>query len=375
MEFLEGIGGFTVGTILPFLFVLTLIVFVHEFGHFIVARWAGVTVKVFSVGFGPEIVGFTDRKGTRWRLSAIPFGGYVRFLGDENAASAGGREAIAALSETERGTAFATQSVGKRAAIVAAGPLANFILAIAIFAVWFGVIGRPAILPVVAEVLPETPAAAAGFEPGDLVVAIDGTAIETFDDFQRFVSGRAGRQIVVTVERDGMEVNLAVTPAETELEDGFGGVYRVGQIGVRRAEDANISTYYTPFPQAIWEGVNETWYVISSTLGYLGRVITAQEPPDQLGGPITVARVASEAAAISFTALIGLAAYLSVSIGFVNLLPIPLLDGGHLLFYGAEAIRRRPLADRTQEIGFRVGFAMIAALILFVLALDFGRLT
>lgn len=375
MSFLEGIGGFAVGLVIPFLFVLTLIVFVHELGHFLVARWNGVTVKVFSIGFGPELLGFTDRRGTRWRLSAIPLGGYVRFLGDENVASAEGREAVGKLTTEERETAFVTQPVGRRAAIVAAGPIANFILAIVIFAFLYGVVGRDGLVPVVDDVRPDTPAAEAGFEPGDVIVAVEGVTVDTFADLQRLVGTRAGDELTVRVERAGAELDLAVTPNLVETDDGFGGVYRRGQIGIVAAANPDtITRYYTPFPQSIFEGVSETWYVISQTLGYIGRIITAQEPPDQLGGPITVARVAEEAASVGFVALLALAAYLSVSVGFVNLLPIPMLDGGHLTFYALEKIRGRPLGDRAQEVGYRIGLVVVLSLIILVLALDLGRL-
>ena len=184
-------------------------------------------------------------------------------------------------------------------------------------------------------------------QPGDQIVAVNGKAVSTFEDLQRIVSLRAGEQLTVSVDRDGQVVDLAVTPKEVELDDGFGGVYRVGQIGIQSSSDpSNITTMYTPFPQAIWEGFGETWFVISETVDYIGRIVTAQEPPDQLGGPITVARAAGEAASMGFVALIALAAYLSVSVGFVNLLPIPLLDGGHLLYFALEAIRRKPLGRR-----------------------------
>lgn len=375
MSFLQNIGDFTIGLIIPFLFVLTLIVFVHEMGHFLVARWNGVTVKVFSVGFGPELLGFTDRRGTRWKLSAIPLGGYVRFLGDENVASAEGREAIGNLSDVERETAFVTQSVGRRAAIVAAGPIANFILAILIFAFLYSVIGRDVMPPIVSGVVVDSPAEGAGFEAGDIIVAANGSPIETFADLQRVVSTRAGQELVIGVERAGTLLDIPVTPAMIETEDGFGGVYRHGQIGIESLYDPDaITRSYTPFPQSVWEGASETWFVVSQTLRYLGRVVSAQEAPDQLGGPITVARVAERAASVGFVSLLALAAYLSVSIGFVNLLPIPLLDGGHLAFYAVERLRGRPLGDRAQEIGYRVGFALVLSLIVFVLALDISRL-
>jgi regulator of sigma E protease len=375
VEFLERFGSFTVEWILPFLFVLTLVVFFHELGHFLVARWNGVAVKVFSVGFGPEILGFTDRKGTRWKISWIPLGGYVRFVGDENVASAAGREALAKLSEEERKTAFVAKPVGARAAIVAAGPLANFILAIVIYACLFMFAGQAVTAPQVDEVQPDTPAAEAGFQPGDLVVSINGTAIETFTDFQRFVSVRGGETLTVTVERDGQPLVLTVTPAIQESPDGFGGVYRRGQIGIQRnIGPDDLTIQYLSLPEAIGAAVDEVWFVISQTVRYAGRIVTGREPPDQLGGPITVARVAGDAASISFIALVALAAGLSVSIGFVNLLPIPLLDGGHLLFFAIEAIRRRPLGDQAQEVGFRLGFVVVLGLILFVLALDLTRI-
>lgn len=375
MSFLQSIGDFTIGLIIPFLFVLTLIVFVHEMGHFLVARWNGVTVKVFSVGFGPELLGFTDRRGTRWKLSAIPLGGYVRFLGDENVASTEGREAIGNLSEVERETAFVTQSVGRRAAIVAAGPIANFILAILIFAFLYSVVGRDVMPPIVSGVVVDSPAEGAGFEAGDLIVAANGSPIETFSDLQRVVGTRAGQELVVRVDRDGALLDIPVTPAMIETEDGFGGVYRRGQIGIESLYDPDaITRSYTPFPQSVWEGASETWFVVSQTLRYLGRIVSAQEAPDQLGGPITVARVAERAASVGFVSLLALAAYLSVSVGFVNLLPIPLLDGGHLAFYAVERLRGRPLGDRAQEIGYRVGFALVLSLIVLVFALDISRL-
>jgi regulator of sigma E protease len=375
VEFLEGLGNFTVEWILPFLFVLTLVVFFHELGHFLVARWNGVAVKVFSVGFGPEIVGFTDRKGTRWKIAWIPLGGYVRFVGDENVASAAGREAIAKLSEEDLKKAFVAKPVGARAAIVAAGPIANFILAIVIYAGLFMFAGQAVTAPQVDEVQPDTPAAEAGFQPGDLVVSINGTPIETFTDFQRYVSVRGGETLAVTVERAGQHVDLMVTPAIQESPDGFGGVYRRGQIGIQRnIGPDDVTIQYLPLTEAIGAAADEVWFVISQTVRYAGRIISGREPPDQLGGPITVARVAGDAASISFVALVALAAGLSVSIGFVNLLPIPLLDGGHLLFFAIEAIRRRPLGDQAQEVGFRLGFVVVLGLILFVLALDLARI-
>lgn len=353
--------------IIPFLFVLTVVVFFHELGHFLVARWCGVAVKVFSVGFGPELFGFDDRKGTRWRLSAIPLGGYVKFLGDENAASVTDRDAVAAMSPEERGKSFAAKGVGARAAIVAAGPLANFVLAIIIFTAIFSIFGRETLTPRVDSVVEGSAAEAAGFEPGDLVLSIDGREILSFTDLQRIVTVMAGQELAVAVERDGQQTNLTVVPELRELTDRFGNTQRVGVLGITRnatgPEDIVTETYSVP--AAAWLAVQETWFVTERTLSYLGAVIVGRESADQLGGPIRVAEVSAQVATIGFVALINLAAILSISIGLINLFPIPMLDGGHLVFFAFEAIRGRPLSDRVQEIGFRIGLAAVLMLMIF----------
>ena len=353
--------------IIPFLFVLTVVVFFHELGHFLVARWCGVAVKVFSVGFGPELFGFDDRKGTRWRLSAIPLGGYVKFLGDENAASVTDRDAVAAMSPEERGNSFAAKGVGARAAIVAAGPLANFVLAIIIFTAIFSIFGRETLTPRVDSVVEGSAAEAAGFEPGDLVLSIDGREILSFTDLQRIVTVMAGQELAVAVERDGRQTNLTVVPELRELTDRFGNTQRVGVLGITRnatgPEDIVTETYSVP--AAAWLAVQETWFVTERTLSYLGAVIIGRESADQLGGPIRVAEVSAQVATIGFVALINLAAILSISIGLINLFPIPMLDGGHLVFFAFEAIRGRPLSDRVQEIGFRIGLAAVLMLMIF----------
>lgn len=364
--FLEAVGSFVAGTLVPFLFLLALIVFVHEFGHFIVARWCGVGVRTFSIGFGPELIGRTDRKGTRWRISAIPLGGYVRFVGDENIASAAGRAALDRLAPAERRVAFAAQPVARRAAIVVAGPLANLLLAIVIFAALFSAVGQQVSPARIDSVLPDTPAAAAGFEAGDLITEIDGTPIESFADLQRIVSTNAGIPLSVTVERDGAAVPLAVTPETEEVVDEFGNAYRRGLIGIAGSITGDeLETVRYGVPAALWRGVEETWFVIDTTFTYVGRIIRGTESADQLGGPISVARVAGEAASIGFLSLLSLAAYVSISIGLVNLFPIPLLDGGHLMFYAYEALRGRPLSDRAQEVGFRLGFMVVLMLLIF----------
>lgn len=353
--------------IVPFLFVLTIVVFFHELGHFLVARWCGVAVKVFSVGFGPELLGFTDRQGTRWRLSAIPLGGYVKFLGDENAASAPDRAAVEAMSAEERGRSFAAKSVGQRAAIVAAGPLANFILAVVIFTAIFSVYGREMVTPRVDGVVEGSAAEAAGFQVGDLILSIDGNEIASFTDLQRAVTVKAGEELSVVVDRGGEEVALSVTPQLQEITDRFGNKQRVGVLGIQRTEigpsDIIAETY--SLPEAALLAVQETWFVTERTLSYLGGVIVGRESPDQLGGPIRVAEVSAQVATIGVVALINLAAILSISIGLINLFPVPMLDGGHLLFFAIEAIRGKPLSERVQDIGFRIGLAAVLMLMIF----------
>ncbi len=373
-DIFQNIGSFTIGLILPTLFVFTLVVFVHEMGHFLVARWNGVSVKVFSLGFGPELVGFTDRKGTRWRLSAVPLGGYVKFLGDENAASAAGREAIDQLPESERSRTFLGKRVGQRAAIVAAGPLANFVLAIAIFTFMFAVVGREVSPAIVDAVRPDMPAAAAGIQAGDLIVAIDGRRIDAFTDFQRIVSVNADTLLTLTVERNGAEMDIAVTPRGEDTPDGLGNTYRRGLIGIEHITEGRTELKRYPLFESLGRAVGETWFVIDTTLGYIGRLFTGRESLDQIGGPITVARVAEQAASMGFVTLLTMAALISISIGFLNLMPVPLLDGGHLTYYAFEAIRRKPLSDRVQEIGFRVGLVLILLLVVVALRNDLARL-
>jgi regulator of sigma E protease len=355
-------GGWLTGYVVPFLFVLTVVVFFHELGHFLVARWCGVRVLVFSVGFGPELFGFNDRHGTRWKVSAIPLGGYVKFFGDENAASVPDAETINQMSEAERRESFFYKPVGRRAAIVAAGPIANFLLAIVIFAGVFTLYGKQATPARVETVQSNSAAAAAGFQPGDLIVSINGRKIETFTDMQRLVSASAGQPLEIVVDRGGARTPLRATPALTELKDNFGNVHRIGVLGITGARGEPVKV--DPLT-AVKLGVEETWFVVERTLSYLGGVIVGRESADQLGGPIRIAQVSGQVATAGFVALIHLAAVLSISIGLLNLFPIPLLDGGHLLFYAIEAARGRPLSDRAQEYGFRIGLAIVLLLMIF----------
>ena len=353
--------------LIPFVFVILIVVFFHELGHFLVARWNGVKIEAFSVGFGPEIFGFNDRHGTRWKFSWIPLGGYVRFFGDENVASVPDDEAVARMSPEARAVSFPAKSVGQRAAVVAAGPIANFLLAIVIFATIFVTHGRIETSARVDGVAEGSAAEAAGFTVGDTVLAIDGQAIQSFTDLQRIVSASADRTITVTVQRGDAELDLVATPERQEVTDRFGNTHRIGILGLERLRQDGESiemTRYDP-ATAVWLGVRETGFVITRTLTYLRDVVVGREKADQLSGPIRIAQVSGQVASIGFVALLNLAAILSVSIGLVNLFPIPMLDGGHLLYYAIEAIRGKPLSPRAQEYGFRIGLAVVLLLMVF----------
>ena len=376
LSHLHLLGGGIVGYIVPFIFVLSLVVFFHELGHFLVARWCGVQVMVFSIGFGPEIIGFNDRYGTRWKISAIPLGGFVKFLGDDNAASTPDNVALAKMDERERARSFMFQSVPKRAAIVVAGPVANFILAIVIFAAVFMVYGKQTMSARVDAVQAGSAAAAAGFEPGDLVVSIDGHAIDDFAQMQRIVSESAGETLAITVRRDGATKTLNATPALQEKKDVFGNVRRIGILGIQRSPaPEDLKSQPVALPQAVWLGVKESWDVIDQTLSYVGGVIIGRKSADQLGGPIRIAQMSGQVASLGFVVLLHFSGMLSVSIGLLNLFPIPLLDGGHLLFYSIEGIRGRPLSERAQEVGFRIGLAIVLMLMIFATFNDIVHLT
>ena len=369
MDVMGGVGAFgshLAGYIVPFLFVLTVVVFFHELGHFLVARWCGIKVVVFSIGFGPEIAGFYDRYGTRWKISAVPLGGYVKFFGDENAASVPDQAAVAQMTEDEKKVSFIHQKVAPRAAVVVAGPVANFILAILIFAGVFMIVGKQSTSARVDTVQPGSAAATAGFQPGDLVTDIDGEKIGSFSDMQRIVSVSAGETLTIKVDRGGVPVVLKATPQLRELKDAFGNAHRLGVLGISRSmKPGDVKTEKMGPLKAVAQGAHETWFVVDRTLTYIGGVFTGREAADQLGGPIRIAQVSGEVASIGFVALIHLTAVLSVSIGLLNLFPIPLLDGGHLLFYAIEAIRGRPLSERAQELGFRIGLAIVVMLMIF----------
>jgi regulator of sigma E protease len=362
-----GTQGLLIGVILPFLVVLTIVVFVHEMGHYLVGRWCGIGVKAFSIGFGPELFGYTDRRGTRWKFSAIPLGGYVKFVGDMTVTSEPDHEATEKLNESERRMAFHLQPVWKRAATVFAGPFANFVLTMVVFAAMFAVYGKFVSEPVVAEVRAESPAEGAGFMPGDRFVSVNGARVQSFSDVQRLVSGRAGDELTFVMLRGEDEVEIVATPEVVEQTDALGNVIRIGAIGVVSNEEVGQPRLVTFNPaEAVVEGVRETGHIIQRTGQFLQRFVVGREDRCQLGGPVLIAEMSGQAASLGFVWLIQLVALLSVGIGILNLLPIPPLDGGHLVFYGLEAVMRRPVSERVMEAFYRVGLLLVLAFMVFV---------
>lgn len=360
-------GGYSLfGYIIPFLIVLTIVVFFHELGHYLVARWNKVDVDAFAVGFGPELFGFNDKNGTRWKLCAIPLGGYVKFAGDANAASVPDFEQLESMSEAEKAGSFEHKRVGQRAAVVLAGPLANFILAIIIFAGSFYFIGRYVSDPIITEVKQQSAAEEAGLLAGDIVKEIDGVAIRNFSQIPRIVGPKHGIEVIFLVERDGQHVTIPVTPRLTEQTDQFGNANMNGVVGIiSNTGEANLRKQEYSLIEAFAAGVGETWYIIKRTMQYLAGLFTGRESVEQLSGPIGIAKISGDVATLGWSALISLAAILSVSIGLLNLFPVPMLDGGHLVFYAYEAIVGRPASERVQEIGYRIGFTLLIGMMIF----------
>ena len=345
---------------LPFLVAIIVIVFIHELGHFLVARWCGVSIEAFSIGFGKEITGWYDKHGTRWKLCWIPLGGYVKFMGDANAASFPDQAALEA-AKNDPGN-FHGKPLWQRAAVVAAGPIANFILAIFIFSAAFMTVGAPVMEPRVDEVMPGSAAEQAGVKPGDLIVSIAGREIESFSQIQQSVITRGGEELVVVIQRGGERMNLTIVPKIQEEPDGFGGKIRIGLLGVKHNPDGAVSYERMGPLAAVEAGVERTWFIVDATFRYLGKLFTGRESADQLGGPIAMAKAAGDAASIGFFQFVSVIAFLSVSIGLINLFPIPMLDGGHLVYYAIEAVRGKPMGERAQEWGFRIGFSLVIML-------------
>jgi regulator of sigma E protease len=347
---------------LAFLCAIGPLVFIHEMGHYLAGRLFGVKAEAFSIGFGREIAGITDSRGTRWKFGWLPLGGYVRFAGDMNPASQPDA-AWLALPAAERALTFQAKPLWQRAIIVAAGPAINLILAVLIlagFAHHYGVDRTPA---VVGTVIAGAPGAKAGLQQGDRILSIDGRAIQSFTDVARYALIRPGEQVTLRVVRDGKAFERPLAIGVVHQRDRFGNEYRIGRIGIGSGDPVLAPVGLLAAPAA---GVRMTVDIISGTLETLGQIISGRRSIDELGGPIRIAKISGEQMALGVSAFVWLVAMLSINLGFINLLPVPMLDGGHLFFYAIEAIRRRPLEPRVQEWAFRGGLAAVLALMLIV---------
>jgi regulator of sigma E protease len=360
---------------LAFVFILSVVVFIHELGHYLVARRAGVRIEVFSLGFGPELWGWNDRTGTRWRLSLLPLGGYVKMFGESMPTELTGKDGVsvekpAEMTPEEKAVAFIHKSLPRRAGIVAAGPVANFVLAWVVLATLFVIVGRPFTPPEVGTVTPDSAASAAGLRPGDVFLSVGGESVSRFEDVQRIVQMSPERPLTVIVRRDGVEKTITATPRRSVLTDNFGNHQEVGLLGVSRAgrSFARLSPV-----QALVAAGEETYQVTTGTLQAVGQIITGSRPVDELGGPIRIAQMSGQAAQNGLADVFWFLAVLSINLGLINLFPVPLLDGGHLLFYAFEALRGRPLSERVVEYGFRVGLGLVLTLFVFVTYQDLSR--
>ena len=349
-------------TVIAFLLVIGPLVFVHELGHYLVGRWFGVHAETFSIGFGPEITAWHDRRGTRWRLAALPLGGYVKFAGDMNAASQTD-PAWLEMSAHERNRCFPAKPLYQRALIVAAGPIVNLLFAALILAGFATAYGENVTPPQIADVTQGSAAAKAGLKAGDTIRAVDGHTIELFPDLRRIVIGRPGETVDVAIERNGSEIVLPLEIGAQVERDRFGNEFRYGALGVRSVEPVVRSVSLIEAPVV---GVRRTGELIGMMVEGLGQIITGRRPLSELGGPLKIAQISGEQAALGPEALISLIALVSINLGFINLLPIPMLDGGHLFFYGIEAIQRKPVSPRLQELAFRSGLALLLGMMLLV---------
>ena len=346
---------------LSFIFILSVIVFIHEMGHYLIARYNGVRIDVFSIGFGPELFGWNDATGTRWKVCLLPLGGYVKMFGDADAASKPGED-LPKMSEGDKEISFHHKRLGQRSAIVLGGPIANFVLAVAIFAVMFATVGQRITPALISIVQPDGEAAEAGMIPGDRITGIDDTVIERFEMVQRIVRGSVDEILLFTVERDGQVITMEITPRRVEVTDGFGNLQKFGQIGVGRKGVEFVR--HGPFDSVV-AAVEETASLTMATLDALGQIISGNRSAEELGGPIRIAQVSGQVAEDGLVTVFWFMAVLSINLGLINLFPVPMLDGGHLLFYVYEAIRGKPMGERAQEYSFRVGLAMVLSLMLF----------
>ena len=355
--------GFTWNYIVVFLIVLTILVFVHEYGHYWVAKRNGVRVEAFSVGFGPEIWGRNDASNTRWKICAIPLGGYVKMFGEGGDVSEDGEKSE--LSDAEKAVSFYYKTVSQRAAIVAAGPIVNFIFAIFAFAILAGAVGNAVPLAAVGKVFKDSAAEIAGFKSGDRFISINKEEINLFSDLRRIVTENPDTVLSFQIDRAGKEITLSATPKLTVQKNAEGEEIEIGLLGVEWSPD--FVSYERQNPaMALWVGIQRTYMVTTNILSYIGDMFSGRRGTDELGGPLRIAQISGQMAEQGIGAVILLMAMLSVNLGLINLFPIPMLDGGHLAFYLIEALLGRPLGAKAQEYGFRFGLILVLMLVVFV---------
>jgi regulator of sigma E protease len=350
-------------TVLAFLLVIGPLIFIHELGHYFVGRWFGVKADAFSIGFGREITGWTDKRGTRWKVGWLPLGGYVKFKGDMNPASTPSDEWMSLPAE-ERNQTFQSKKLWQRFLIVAAGPATNFLFAIVALMALFAAVGYPTTPAIIGEVVRGSAAEAAGFRTGDQIVEADGRTIATFADLRSYVALRPEQAMTFTVRRDGREIAIAATPRATMEEDEFRNQARTGSLGVKPSGALELAPL--PLRQLPGAALHTTVNTVETMVTALGQVITGQRSFKELGGPLKIAEVSGQQASLGWLNFFWLMVMVSINLGFINLLPIPLLDGGHLLFYAIEGVRRKPLRPEAQEWAFRTGLAVLLALMIFV---------
>ncbi len=360
-------------TLPAFLLVLGVVVFVHEWGHYIVAKLCGVKIESFSLGFGPEVAGFNDKAGTRWRFSLLPLGGYVKMFGDADPSSSQPDEKVFSMTESEKKQAFFYKSVGQRAAIVAAGPIVNLLFTFVVFVGLFITQGQSFTSPRIGEVVAGSPAAIAGIQPGDTFLKVGAVEIIRFEDIRREISVGRSEPIQVTLERGGSTIETTIVPKLTEIKDRFGGVHQVSQIGVR-AEAGKMTYKKLEFVPAIGAAGSEMVGMTSTTLKAIGQIIAGTRGTEELGGPLRIAEMSGKIGKEGIVPLIWFMAVISLSLGLFNLFPIPLLDGGHLFFYAIEAIKGTPVHEGVMEATSRVGFFFIIGMMLFFTWNDLNQL-
>jgi regulator of sigma E protease len=365
---MELLTGFLYCTV-AFLLVLTVLVFVHELGHYAVARFNGVRVEVFSIGFGPELFGWTDKAETRWKFSAIPLGGYVKMFGENEFGGDG--EALAQMTPEQRKVSFHSKRLGQRAAIVFAGPAANYLFAVAVLAGLFSIIGQPFTPAEIGTVKEDSAAAEAGMQPGDVFLRIDGRDIERFEDVQQIVRFNPEKALEIVVRRGEEEVTLTAVPRKTEVTDRSGNVHKIGLLGVTRQGVAHVKRDPAT---AVWQAAKETYNLTALTLSAIGDYFAGTRDTSELGGPVRIAKWSCDFAELGIVPLISFMALLSINLGLINLFPVPVLDGGHLLFYAFELVLGRPLGEKAQEFGIRIGLVLVLGLMVFVTINDLVNL-